>query len=332
MSAGNPVHSPATVSSTRRQREPSRSAPSHFHVPSERFSTSTSTFSDWPARSGGTSSRNERALSYPPSFQCASIILARGRAHLRSRRATGEAGQNPRDQCEVLRRHFRGRRIDELRHVESLVQRPPRDALPRVRALVAPRLLLPGLARVEQRVEVVEAGVEVARRSEHLDRDVRLGREGEHTPVVEDEPRLVVRSPGPRVEPAVRLAEEPAAREPVVRHVLRLRQHGQRVEERLHRHLVVVDRQDPVAPALGVQPGERPVDRVCVRVPHDAIGHRRERRLDLRPGAIVQRDEDLVGDPAEKREHRRHALPGAARHHVDGEAHLTFVENRLTPE
>ena len=83
---------------------------------------------------------------------------------------------------------------------------------------------------------------------------------------------------------------------------------GSAVEQAPARHLVVVDRQHPVAAALRVDPGERPVDRLRVRVADQPIGDRRERRLELRPGAVVDGDEDLVRDPPEEREHRGHPV------------------------
>ena len=218
-------------------------------------------------------------------------------------------GEHVRDQQQILPGHLGRRRIDQLRQVERLVHRPSGDALAGVEPLVALRLRLARLARVQQRVEVVERRLQVPRRSDRGDRDVRLRRERDDPGVVQHETGLVVGPPRPRGQIPVRRRVQPAPREPVVRDVARARQLLERVEQPLARHLVVVDRQHPVAGALRVDPGERPVDRLLVRVAQQARGDRRERRLGLRPGAVVDGDDDLVRDPAEQRRASRQRGP-----------------------
>ena len=83
-----------------------------------------------------------------------------------------------------------------------------------------------------------------------------------------------------------------------------LRQLGQ---ERGARNLVVVEVEDPVAGRERVQPADRPVDGLAVGVADDAVGDRRERVLGLRVRAVVQRDDDLVGDRADQAEQRADA-------------------------
>ena len=141
-------------------------------------------------------------------------------------------GEHVRDQQQILPGHLGRRRIDQLRQVERLVHRPAGDALAGVEPLVALRLRLARLARVQQRVEVVQRRLQVPRRPDRGDRDVRLRRERDDPRVVQHEAGLVVGLPRPRGQIPVRRRVQPAPGEPVVRDVARARQLLERVEQR----------------------------------------------------------------------------------------------------
>ena len=203
------------------------------------------------------------------------------------------------DQRPVGRGDRRDGRVARLGDVEGLVQRASADAQARPHRLVAPRLALPRPAVARQQVEVIERRLEVASRAGGVHRDVDDARENDR--VAAGEPQLPVGPPREGVEPAV--APEPAAGDEAVRHVAgRRRQH---VEERLRRHLVVVDPEDPVAGGLLVQPAQRALDRVGVRRADHPVGERRERPDEPRIDPVVDGDHDLAGDRAEHRR-RRH--------------------------
>ena len=106
---------------------------------------------------------------------------------------------------------------------------------------------------------------------------------------------------------------EPLAWKPIVRDARIRAQCRKRLEQRETRDLVVVERERPVAAALAEEPGEGTVDRLCERVENDPVGDGRQIAADGRIGPVVQRDQDLVGDGAQRAEERCNAALQAMR-------------------
>ncbi len=154
---------------------------------------------------------------------------------------------------------------------------------------------------------MVDAELEVAAWAQRRDRDVCLVGKAQEMGVVPDEAKLVVGPPGRLVEVLGRVRIEPAPPEPVVRDVVGASELGQHREQGRLGDLVVVDREDPRAAALAVEPGERPVDRLRIRVADQDVRMPGQRRLDAGVCPLVEGDDDLVTDRPKQREQRRDA-------------------------
>ena len=118
----------------------------------------------------------------------------------------------------------------------------------------------------------------------------------EHDRVAPGEAQLPVGPPREGVEPAV--APEPAPRHEAVRDVAGGR--GEHVEQRLRRHLVVVDPEDPVAARLLVSQRSVRSTGSAYGYADDASASARDGR-DARIDPIVDGDHDLAGDGPEHR-------------------------------
>lgn len=102
-----------------------------------------------------------------------------------------------------------------------------------------------------------------------------------------------------------------------MRDVSRFHKRRQPVEKRRARDFVVVEGENPPARALRVQPGERPVDRLGLRVDDHAVRNRRGGLCDLGGRTVVDRNDDLVDNRPEKAQQCRHSSsrpPGHAVH------------------
>ena len=59
---------------------------------------------------------------------------------------------------------------------------------------------------------------------------------------------------------------------------------------------VVIQVEHPLPLALGVQPGNRPIDRFRIRIEEQTVGHGRDRPPHLLSRPVVDRHDDLVRD------------------------------------
>ena len=176
-----------------------------------------------------------------------------------------------------------------------------------------------------------ERQLRVPPRARDHHRPVELGRESHEKRIGPYEPRLVVRAPRRLVQVRRAVGIEPLAWEPVVRDVGIHAQRRQRFDQRRAGDLVVVERERPVAAALVEEPGEGTVDGLRERVQDDPVGDRRKIAADGRVGAVVECDQDLVGDGAQGAEQSRDARSGTGRHHEDrkGRARTARASFRL---
>jgi hypothetical protein len=214
---------------------------------------------------------------------------------------------------------FGGSAVGPLGEVEHLVeQATPERLVTGTLGLVPVGLVLALLLGRDHAVEVVERrlGLVVGQHRDHSPVHARPG--GGGRPVA-DQPHLVVGPPRQLGQPVAGVGEQPAPGQVVLEHVAGGHQLGQLVEQCGAGHLVAVDRQDPVAVALGGQPRPGPVDRRAEPEPHHPVGH-----LDQRPqrGGVdpaVDRHHDLVGRVSQQPEDGRDLRGRLAGHAADAQ-------------
>ncbi len=240
--------------------------------------------------------------------------------HSRRRPAHVGAGKDTANELCVRRRKRRSAKLrPALGKVEDVVHGPAAHPLPGPQGLVPPRFRLALFERVQEQVRVVEGKSKESVRPESLDRPVRLRRERQEKGVVAYQAKLIVGAPWMLGEHRSIVRPQPTAQQPVVGDVGRTHELRQRREQLGSRNLIVVDVEDPVAVTTRVEPPQRPVDRLAVRIAHHLVGNCGNGALCLGVGAVVERDDELSCDRTQEVKQRGDAPSRPRRHETDGE-------------
>ena len=217
-----------------------------------------------------------------------------------------------------------------LGEVERDVERASRDAHAGAFPLVAAHLLDPLVVRTDERVRVPEREIDESPRTRGDDGAMELVRETDEPAVEADEPQLIVGPPRRVVEVRPGGGEEPPSGDPVVPDGVVVAEARKRVDQREAGDLVVVDGQPPRTATLPEEPRQRPVDGLPVLVVDDAVCDSGEIVANRPLHAVVDRDENLLHNRAQRREQRRDSRPRPGRHANDGERGAGAPKPRLS--